>query len=180
MESRPPADSSGPPLDASLIAPLHDAVSLFSALHIPYALVGGIAAMLYGRLRATEDVDFVASATHQEVLRANPQAMREFHFDPGCTWKLYHDSGVEIDIWKDEYSQDIAARANTVPFDGQDVRLADVHDLLAMKLRAARFQDDYDVSEILQHASINESLLQQHVTPEQFRRFLDIKRRTLA
>jgi hypothetical protein len=167
-------------LDASLIAPLHDAVSLFSALNIPYALVGGIAAMLYGRMRATEDVDFVASASHQEILRANPQVMRQFHFYPECTWKLYHDSGVEIDIWKDEYSQDIAARAGTVPFDGREVRIADVHDLLAMKLRAARIKDDYDVSEILQHATINESVLQQRVNPEQFQRFLDIKSRAHA
>ena len=180
MDSRPPNDPSPLPLEASLAAPLRDAVTLFSRLHIQYALIGGLAAMRYGRLRATEDVDFVAAPEHQEILRANPEAMRACHFDPGTTWKLYHDSGVEIDIWKDEHSAEIAARASTIQFATHEVRIAEIHDLLAMKLRAARIQDDYDVSEMLKHAAIDESVLRHRVTPEQFRRFLDIKRRTQA
>src|SRR5687768_7064405 len=83
--------------------PLLDAVGLFERLGIPYALVGGVAAMYYGRARFTEDLDFVAATGHMNVLAASPDVMREFHFDPACTWKLYHDSGLEIDIWKDEH-----------------------------------------------------------------------------
>jgi len=38
---------------------LTDVCGLLSQRHIRFALVGGIAASLRGRLRATEDVDFV-------------------------------------------------------------------------------------------------------------------------
>src|SRR6476619_4631017 len=87
--------------------PLLDAVGLFDDLAIGYALVGGVASMYYGRSRFTEDVDFVAAAKHHEVFAANPEAMKEHHFDSGCTWKLYHESGVDIDIWKDEHADAI-------------------------------------------------------------------------
>src|SRR4051812_19588675 len=87
-------------IPADYTAPLLDAVSLFEELGIGYALIGGLAAMHYGRSRFTEDVDFVAAADHEAKLAANGEAMRRLHFDPGSTWKLYHESGVEIDIWK--------------------------------------------------------------------------------
>src|SRR5438067_426311 len=66
--------------------PLLDAVGLFERLRIGYALVGGVAAMYYGRARFTEDVDFVATTSHQDLLQKNPEPMREFHFDPTCTF----------------------------------------------------------------------------------------------
>src|SRR5437762_12496145 len=88
-------------------APILDAVRLFDRLGIGYALIGGVAAMYYGRARFTEDVDFVASSGHVEVLSRNADVMRDAHFDPTCTYKLYHDSDVEIDIWKDEFADEI-------------------------------------------------------------------------
>ncbi|HEY4329721.1 MAG TPA: nucleotidyl transferase AbiEii/AbiGii toxin family protein [Phycisphaerae bacterium] len=166
--------------DAVLLRPLEDAVGLFSALSIPYALIGGIAAMLYGRARFTEDVDFVAAAGHQEILAAHQDTMRQFHFDPVATWKLYHNSGIEVDVWKDEFSDQIAARARIVTFRHLQVRVAEVHDLIAMKLRAGRIQDDYDISEIFKHIPLDEPRLQQLVTPEQFAHFLSVKARTRA
>src|SRR5947208_8816669 len=79
--------------------PLLDAVELFEHLGIGYALIGGVAAMYYGRARFTEDLDFVAVAGHADVLSKHGGEMREHHFDPSSTWKLYHESGVEIDPW---------------------------------------------------------------------------------
>ena len=134
--------------------------------------------MLYGRARFTEDVDFVASTTHQEVLAANPQIMQSFHFDPASTWKLYHDSGIEIEIWKDEFADQIVSRAKTIQLANHTVQIADEHDLIAMKLRASRLQDDYDISEILKQTPIDEAILQQRITPDQFSHFQSIKART--
>ena len=57
-----------PALGASLAAPLLDAVEMFTQLKIPYALIGGLAAMVYGRARFTEDIDFVAASAHEAVL----------------------------------------------------------------------------------------------------------------
>lgn len=176
MDSRDPAQH----LPAHLAQPLRDAIALFSELRIPYALAGGIAAMVYGRARFTEDLDFVASADHEQILAGHPDIMRTHHFDPACTWKLYHDSLVDIDIWKDDYSSDIAARAKTIPFAGLNVRIAEVHDLVAMKLRAARIQDDYDISEILKHTTLDESIVKTRVDAQQFEHYLAVKTRTLA
>lgn len=154
--------------------PLTDAVTLFERLGIGYALAGGMAAMFYGRARFTEDVDFVAASHHRELLAASPQVMRDCHFDPACTWKLYHDSGIDIDIWKDEHADDIIRRAVTVKLAGRDVRMAELHDLIAMKLRAGRLQDDFDISEIAKRNAIDTELLQTYATPEQFAHFREI------
>src|SRR4051812_6619865 len=88
----------------ALRQPLIDAVGLFEHLQLGYALVGGVAAMYYGRRRFTEDIDFVVAPGHMELLAANSTIMQQHHFDASCTHMLYHDSGVDIDIWKDEFS----------------------------------------------------------------------------
>lgn len=174
------ASSDQSDIQPALLQPLEDAIALFNALQIPYALIGGIAAMVYGRARFTEDVDFVAAADHEKILAAHPATMEEYHFDPASTWKLYHTSGVAIDIWKDEYSDQIAARAQTMQFRGRPVRIAEIHDLIGMKLRANRPQDDYDISEILKKTAVHDAVIQQFATPEQFARYVGIKSRTLS
>src|SRR4051812_13743667 len=139
-------DQKHPP---SLSQPLTDAVALFEHLNLGYALVGGVAAMYYGRQRFTEDVDFVVVGGHMDVLAANGAIMKEHHFDPSCTFKLYHDSGVDVDIWKDEFAAEIIERAGVAQLAGSHIRIADPHDLIAMKLQAGPIQDDYDVSEVI-------------------------------
>ena len=161
--------------------PLLDAVELFNELGIDYALVGGVASMYYGRARFTEDLDFVAGAGHAEMLARNADAMRRHRFEPTCTWKLYHASGVEIDLWKDEFSDDVVRRAVEVEVLGRPVRVADAHDLIAMKLRAGRVQDDYDISEILRgQSSIDDVVVQGRVTAQQFAHYLSVKQRVRA
>jgi hypothetical protein len=145
---------------------------LFEHLQLGYALVGGVAAMYYGRQRFTEDVDFVVVPGHMEILAANGTIMKEHQFDPGCTFKLYHDSGVDVDIWKDEFSAEIISRASEAELAGRRVRIAEVHDLIAMKIRAGRVQDDYDVTQIIRGTPIDDAIVQQRVTPEQYARYL--------
>jgi Nucleotidyl transferase of unknown function (DUF2204) len=157
--------------------PLLDAVALFEELGIGYALVGGIAAMYYGRSRFTEDVDFVAVAGHMDVLAGHPLVVEKHHFDPTCSYKLYHQSGVQVDLWKDEHADGIVQRALEVELAGRVVRIVDPHDLIAMKLRARRLKDDYDVSQIIQSVKIDEARIQQLVTAEQFAQLAEIKKR---
>jgi len=57
------------------VQPLLDVVSLFEELKIGYALIGGIAAMYYGRARFTEDIAFVAASGHMDILAAHPGEM---------------------------------------------------------------------------------------------------------
>jgi len=157
--------------------PLLDAVALFEHLQLGYALVDGVAAMYYGRQRFTEDVDFAVVPGHMEVLAANGTIMKEHHFDPGCTFKLYHDSGIDVDIWKDEFSAEIISRAREADLAGQRVRIAEPHDLVAMKIRAGRVQDDYDITQILRGTPIDDAIVQQRITPEQYARYLELKQR---
>jgi len=166
---------SGGELD--LAGPLKDAVGLFNAVAIDYALIGGFAAMYYGRPRFTEDVDFIARSGHEAVLGSQPDQMKQFGFDPSCTWKLYHRSGAEIDIWKDEYVEDMIDRAVQTQMAGTAVRIVEMHDLIAMKLRSGRPQDDYDICEILKHQSIEVSILKPRVTDEQFDSFNQLRHR---
>lgn len=152
--------------DVPYSAALLDAVAMFERLGIGYALAGGIAAMYYGRARFTENVEFVAASGHREILERNPEVIREFHFDPSCTWKLYHESGTDVDIWKDEFADDLVSRACSAKMAGREVRTVEVHDLVAMKLRAGRMQDEYDIFEIIRHVHLNEDLIERYVTAQ--------------
>ncbi len=166
-----------PQHDNDLERALLDAVTLFDELSIGYALIGGLAAMIYGKSRFTEDVDFVADPGHMDVLVAHPEAMRRHGFDPQCTWKLYHDSGITIDIWKDDYAQGIVQRAEPVQLAGRSIAVARVEDLVAMKLRSDRPQDEYDISEILKAGTLDSDKISTLITSAQAQRLDQIRRR---
>jgi hypothetical protein len=157
--------------------PLLDAVSLFESLNLGYALIGGIAAMYYGRSRFTEDVDFVVVTGHMEILAAHRQEMEDHHFSSDCTHKLYHKSGVQVDVWKDEHAEEIISRAVQVQLVGKLIRVIEPHDLIAMKLRAMRLKDDYDVSQIILNTAIDETRLATLVSAHQLKHFTEIKKR---
>ncbi|MEM6394316.1 MAG: nucleotidyltransferase [Planctomycetota bacterium] len=168
-------DSSTAPGD--LTAALLDAIALFRELKIRYALVGGLAAMLYGRARYTEDVDFVAQPDHESILASHPDVMERHGFDHECTWKLYHRSGIEIDLWKDKHAADTVDRARRKKIAGRFAKVAEVHDLIAMKLRAGRPQDDYDITEILKAQTIDLTHLTTLITKTQLRQFERLQKR---
>jgi hypothetical protein len=159
------------------VQPLLDVVGLFDELQIGYAMIGGVAAMYYGRARFTEDLDFVAVSGHMNVLAAHGDTMRRHHFDPACTHMLYHESGINIDVWKDQFSDEIVSRSREVELADRKVRIADPHDLIAMKLRAGRLRDDYDISEILRNQEIDDATIQSRVEPDQFQHYLEVKKR---
>lgn len=161
----------------NLEAALLDAVDLFEALDIQYALVGGLAAMVYGKSRFTEDVDFVANEGHMDVLDQNPQTMAQYGFDPSCTWKLYHRSGIAVDLWKDQFANAIIERAHTIDLANRSVHIASMEDLVAMKLRADRPQDEYDISEILKAHALDAGLLSTLLTVQESKRLSEIRKR---
>ena len=165
-----------PPPD--LAEALHDVMALMRELRIKYALVGGLAAMVHGRARYTEDVDLVPEPGHEATLAGHPEVMRRHGFDPSCTWKLYHRSGIGIDPWKDDHAAGIVTRAVRRKLGPKFAKVAEPHDLIAMKLRADRPQDDYDISEIIKAQNIDEAILAERVTAKQLQHFRAIRRRT--
>lgn len=170
-------DSNDKSHDLDLALALQDAVSLFRELKIGYALIGGLAAMVHGRSRYTEDVDFVAEPGHSDVLADHPHAMKRYRFDPTCTRKLYHQSGISIDLWKDAHARDIIKRAVRRKLGERFTKVAEPHDLIAMKLRADRPKDDYDIAQIIEAQDLDPGRIKSLVTAKEFRRFEAIAKR---
>ncbi len=79
--------------------------------------------MYYGRARFTEDVDFVAVAGHMEILSNHPAQMEKHHFAPDCVYKLYHKSGIQVDLRKDDYADQIVRNAIEVELVGRLIRM---------------------------------------------------------
>jgi len=104
--------------------------------------------------------------------------MEKYHFAPDCTHKLYHRSGVQADVWKDEHAEEIISRAEVVELAGKQIHIIEPHDLIAMKLRAGRLKDDYDISQIILGTPIDETRLASLVTQQQLLRYTEIKSRT--
>jgi hypothetical protein len=110
-------------------------------------------------------------------LARHPDVMRRFGFDAGCTWKLYLRSGIAVDLGKDPHIDGIVERAVRRKLANRYVRVAEAHDLIAMKLRADRPQDDYDVAEIIRAGTIDEATVAARVDREQLARFRQIRKR---
>jgi len=103
--------------------------------------------------------------------------MKRHRLDPTRTFRLYHDSGIQIDLGKDEHAAGIVQRRVRRKVGDRFVHVAEPHDLIDMKLRADRPQDDYDISEIVRDQPIDRGEIKSRVTAGQFRRFETICRR---
>jgi len=58
------------------------------------------------------------------------------------------------------------------------VKIVEPNDLVAMKLRAGRPQDDYDISELIRSGMAEVAIVKSRVTSEQFERFVTLQQRT--
>jgi hypothetical protein len=61
---------------------------------------------------------------------------------------------------------------------GRPIRMIEPHDLIAIKLRAGRLKDDYDISEILRANAVDEQRLLQLIDPAHAAHFQQIKSRS--
>jgi len=138
---------------------LVDACDLLTQHHIRFALVGGIAASLRGRLRATEDLDFVLLTDVDGALEL-ASSLDATPFQPlfpefekvvrtAYILALEHQStGVSIDlaIGASGFEQKIVNRAQLVTIADTRVHVATAEDLILMKVLAGRPQDDQDIA----------------------------------
>jgi len=138
---------------------LTDVCGLLSQRHIRFALVGGIAASLRGRLRATEDVDLVLLTDVEGALElanslgATPfqPLFPEFEKVVRSAYILaleHQPTGVPIDlaIGASGFEQQIVNRAQFVTIANTKVHVATAEDLILMKILAGRPQDDQDIA----------------------------------
>lgn len=141
---------------------------------VRYLVVGGVAVVLHGHLRATADLDLVVQLEEGNLLRAlaaleslgyrprAPVAVQAFA-DPQLRASWIRDKGLTVfSLWSDRFPQleidlfasepfpfeEAYARAVRVPLGGQVATVASLGDLIAVKRAAGRPQDLRDVESL--------------------------------
>lgn len=147
---------------ARFIAPLRDLCAWLGEDGIPHAIIGGVAASLLGRPRATRDIDAVVMMDEEEWATFLDEAEKH-GFPPreknslafalkSRVFLLQHkDHGINVDISLGAlpFEQEVIARAVRIRIEDVDVRLATPEDLIVMKSLAMRPHDITDIESLL-------------------------------
>lgn len=148
--------------DPGFLRALADFQRALGALPAPSMLIGGVAVIAHGVGRFTDDADAVvwnAGVEFEEVIRV--MSMHGIQPRPAKAFErarsrhvllLEHvESGTPLDVslaWL-PFEREAIERAERVDFQGVDVRLARVEDLLLYKFVAWRDQDRTDIERLL-------------------------------
>jgi predicted nucleotidyltransferase len=124
-----------PPLAEALA----DVAEALEREEIPYVVIGGVASLLYGRPRVSDDLDILVAKTDAE---RTLDALASVGFDTERTndqwiYKGFRD-GVQVDVifWLkgDFYLDDeMLARARRIAVGGRDIRVVPPEDLIVVK-----------------------------------------------
>ena len=131
--------------------------------NLRYALIGGLAASMRGRIRATEDLDLILLSNLDEALSL-VESLGDRGFSP-----LLEDyetvarsallipiidraSGIQLDlaIGLSGFEQEVVERADPMILEGQEIFVATPEDLVVLKILAGRPQDLQDVKGIVE------------------------------
>ncbi len=144
----------------SLSRVLSELVDVLRTHKTNYALIGGLAVSVRGRVRSTRDIDLLLDVPQLELPRLlDDLKQRGFEFDlrallsewaKGIT-QLTWRGRIRVDWLKPVVVQfqHVLDRATEVPLNDQRVRVADVEGLILLKLTAWRPQDQEDVRGLL-------------------------------
>jgi predicted nucleotidyltransferase len=139
---------------------LHQLTRVLDELRIPYMVIGGIANLVWGEARATQDVDVTVSISEErtaEVVEALGQHLTLLPNDPVAFLRqtrvlpMTTASGVGIDLIRAglPYEEAAIARAQFVDLGGAQVRVAGAEDLILHKLVSERLRDREDVAGVI-------------------------------
>jgi hypothetical protein len=145
-----------------LLQTLNDVVSFFETLQIEYALIGGLASSLHGRVRVTEDVDIIVLCDVERALRTLPELERSA-FEPlfpevdliirrSFILPLIHRKThvpVDVSIGVSGFENQIVKRSQPIDIGGSVFFVATPEDLLLMTTLAGRPQDLVDIDGIV-------------------------------
>jgi hypothetical protein len=146
----------------AFLAVLRDLTSWLESAGVPAMVVGGVAASILGRPRATRDIDGLAIAAEERwpALLAKAQdhgiaARLEQPLDFARRSRVlllrHTDSGIDIDIilGRLPFEEEAVARSEVHDLAGVPVKLPRVEDLIIMKAIAQRPQDLRDIEGLL-------------------------------
>jgi predicted nucleotidyltransferase len=139
-------------------------------LDLRFALLGGLAVSIWGVIRATQDIDFIADCDPSPIgnipLRAKIQSFLKAQ-DCSAEWRVgatddpiplllhvelaanFHDMSADI-LWAHRnWQREALQRVVVVDFDGESIPVLHPEDLILMKIDAGGPQDLFDVEQLL-------------------------------
>lgn len=133
---------------------------MLDGLGIPHAFIGGLGRNVWGRPRATEDVDVQIAVSAEGWLRcvdALAEAGYALEQEYGSTGpppdnaRLRSRGGVRLDVMLDKtrFQQDVVRRGVPCEIRGTTLRVLSPEDLILYKLIASRPKDVDDIEDVL-------------------------------
>ncbi len=146
-------------MQSELSQALSDLVKELSDRNLRYAVIGGVAMSMRGRVRATEDVDLIIDGNREEAMELFASLPTEIFgslvsdtasvVQAARILPLKHlktQVGLDLAIGESGLEQQILARATDVAVGSYAFRVATAEDLILMKLLAGRAKDLDDVN----------------------------------
>jgi hypothetical protein len=140
---------------------VRDIVSAFRQIRIPYMLIGALALPVWGRPRATLDIDFMILAA--EIPARLMTRLSTLGFDLDLDWEMrnpflkgvqsrFRSKTLTLDILlsNDEHHENAFRRRCKKYHRGMYIWFPSAEDLILLKLRAGRHTDFDDVAGILE------------------------------
>jgi hypothetical protein len=145
---------------------LLDFVDVFSALKLPYSIMGGMAVRAHSIPRATWDVDLMIAVEREDLSKVFaaveergytvPDVYRGGWVDrvadmPLVKFRVYLEGGgVDVDVFlaEEEFQQELLRRSRPTDTDVGRLSVVTPEDLVLLKLLASRPRDLIDVADL--------------------------------
>lgn len=149
-------------LEDNIAALLERIASCFRHERVPYVLIGAWALAVWGRLRATNDLDFLVLVDKQDVERLSRQ-LTQAGMEMDETWQewnpmlrdfhlRFQSQGMTVDILRprDLHDRQIVQRRRKKRMDGRYYWVVSAEDFILQKLKVGRPRDFEDAVSVVE------------------------------
>lgn len=166
MEPHEQSFNEGSAIAADLLSFLNTVQVVLSGLSIPHCVIGAVALGAWGRMRATQDLDFLVLiddsnrdelitrlsssgiTANQQWAAANPMAKSRVTRFAAHGHPLYP---LDIIYVSDQHEREVVNRAQKTTLFGVSFRVVSAEDLMLLKLKAGRPTDFDDVISVVKN-----------------------------
>lgn len=155
MSADQPADKD----ESRLLSQLREVDAALRKVHVPFALIGGVAVNAHGFLRATHDLDILVLAENDDALHIAVSALGYETLNRRPDISSYVRPPLRLDVLhaRRPITRNLLARAAPVNFRDIQIRVISVEGLIGLKIQA--FNDDprriRDLDDMIQLLKIN-------------------------